>query len=73
MATGGVLAALDKEFRLSVGGDERVWTLQLTPRRPEVSLYLKQLDLQGSRGRLQVIVVLESQGDRTTTRLLYED
>jgi len=72
-AMAGDLRSLDKDFRLSLGGDERVWTVQLTPRRPEVARYLKQLDLQGSRGRLQVIVVLESQGDRTTTRLLYEN
>jgi hypothetical protein len=71
-AMAGDLAALEKDFQLAFGGDESVWTLQLKPRRSEVSRYLKQLELQGSRGQLQVLVIQEAQGDRTTTRLLYD-
>ena len=68
----GDLQALDKDFQLAPGGDERLWTLQLTPRRPDIARFLKQLELQGAGARVQVIVILESQGDRTTTRLIYE-
>jgi len=72
-AIAGDLAALEKDFQLTLGGDQQVWTVQLKPRQREVSRYLEQLELQGSRGRLQVLVILESQGDRTTTRLLYDE
>ena len=68
----GDLQALDPDFRLVPGGDERLWTLQLTPRRQDIARHLKQLELQGTGAHLQVIVILESQGDRSTTRLIHE-
>jgi hypothetical protein len=70
-AVTGDLAALEKDFRMTLGGDETLWTVQLTPRVPEVARVLKHIELQGSGGRLLVIVILESQGNRTTTRLLH--
>lgn len=68
----GDLQALDKEFRLVPGGDEQLWTLQLTPRRQDTARFLKQLELQGTGRHLQVIVILEGRGDRTITRLTAE-
>jgi hypothetical protein len=65
----GDLEALNKDFQLELSGDEREWTLQLTPRHPDVARQLKQISLQGAGRRLAVIVIQESQGDRTTTRL----
>ena len=41
-------------------------------RRPEVSRTLERLDLQGSHGQLLVLVILETQGDRTTTRIVHD-
>jgi hypothetical protein len=64
---------LNKDFQLELSGDEREWTLQLTPRHPDVARQLKQISLQGAGRRLAVIVIQESQGDRTTTRLHYPD
>jgi hypothetical protein len=71
-AMAGDLAALDKDFQLVFSGDERLWTVQMKARRPEVSRQLKQLELQGSQGRLQVLIIEEAKGDRTITRLQYE-
>jgi hypothetical protein len=71
-AVAGDVAALRTDFELHVDGDERLWTVELKPRRADVSRYLSQIELQGSRGRLQAIVVLETQGDRTITRLLHD-
>ena len=68
----GDLQALEKDFRLVPGGDQRLWTLQLTPRRQDIARFLKQLELQGAGPQLQVIVILESQGERSTTRLTSE-
>jgi hypothetical protein len=34
-----------------------------------VGRHLEQVELQGTGGQLQVIIVVERQGERTTTRL----
>lgn len=67
----GKLEALNADFQLALVGDERDWTLQLTPRRPEVARQLAQIIVQGNGRRLSAIVIVEGQGDRTTTRLQY--
>jgi hypothetical protein len=71
-AVAGDLAALEKDFTLRAEGDERLWTLQLVPRRTETARIVRQLDLQGTGALLRVIVILENQGERTTTRLSAE-
>jgi hypothetical protein len=65
----GDLGALEREFRIELSGDERVWRAQLKPRSPEVGRHLDQVELQGTGAQLQVIIVVERQGERTTTRL----
>lgn len=69
----GDLEALNKDFQLELSGDEREWTLHLTLRHPDVARQLKQISLQGAGRRLVVIVIQESQGDRTTTHLHYPE
>lgn len=68
----GDLRALDQDFHLALGGDQQLWTVRLTPRRPELARFLKELEMQGSGSSLRAIVVLEAQGERTTTRLTHE-
>jgi hypothetical protein len=68
----GDLAALEKDFELVTAGDDRAWTMQLTPRAADVARTLERLEVQGSEGRLQLFVVVESQGGRTTTRLVHD-
>ncbi|HSV81058.1 MAG TPA: LolA-related protein, partial [Ramlibacter sp.] len=65
----GDIVALERDFRIQLSGDERVWRAQLQPRSAEVSRHLEQVELQGTGGQLQVIIVVERQGERTTTRL----
>jgi hypothetical protein len=67
----GDLEALDKDFQLELSGDERKWTVQLTPRQEDVARHLKRIDMRGAGPRLSDMVILEAQGDRTTTRLIY--
>lgn len=67
----GDLEALNRDFLLALAGDERDWTLQLTPRQPDVARQLRQISVQGAGRRLSTIVIVESLGDRTTTRLQY--
>lgn len=70
LAVAGNLTALQQDFRVELGGSASVWTARLIPRRPEAVRGLDHVELQGSQGRLQVIVVQERSGERTTTRIL---
>jgi len=65
----GNLVALEQNFRIELLGDERLWSAQLQPRSPEVARSLDHLELHGAGTRLQVIIVVERQGERTTTLL----
>jgi hypothetical protein len=65
----GELTALESDFRLSPAGDDRSWTLQLTPREARVARILRTLEVQGSGRFLQAVVILETQGDRTVMRM----
>lgn len=65
----GEIVALEREFTIELRGDERAWTAHLKPRKPEIARQLESVELQGTGARLQVIIVAERQGERTTTRL----
>lgn len=65
----GDIVALQRNFDIRISGDERVWRAQLKPRNPEVGRNLEEVELQGTGGALQVIIVIQRQGERTTTRL----
>lgn len=65
----GDVTALQRDFDITVSGDERVWRAQLKPRTPGISRYLSEVELQGTGRQLQVIIVAERDGGRTTTRL----
>jgi hypothetical protein len=66
----GDIVALQRDFRIELSGDKAVWRAHLQPRAADVARYLESVELQGAAGRLQVIIVVERQGERTTTRLL---
>jgi len=63
------LLALEPYFSIELQGDELRWTARLQPRSPAVGRALDHLELQGEAAALQVIIVVERQGERTTTRL----
>jgi hypothetical protein len=68
-AVAGDLVGLERDFRIQLGGDERLWTVHLEPRAAELARHLDHLELQGTGARLQVIIIVERSGERTTTRL----
>ncbi len=65
----GDLVALQGDFEIKLSGDARVWSAHLKPRSSDVARHLEHVELQGTAGQLQVIIVVERQGERTTTRL----
>jgi hypothetical protein len=69
-ALAGDLAALQRDFRIVVHGDDRAWSVELRPLTPLVSRQLEGVELQGTGGQLRVLIVTERKGERTTTRIL---
>lgn len=69
-AVAGDLAALARDFTITVQGSPQAWSARLQPRSAALQRQLESLALQGSGARLQVLIVTERQGERTTTRLL---
>jgi hypothetical protein len=69
-ALAGDLVALQRDFQIDVTGDERAWSVQLRPRTALVSRQLDGVELEGTGGRLRVLIVTERKGERTTTRIL---
>lgn len=62
------LAALETDFRIEVVGDEHEWSVRLQPKNAGVSRHIDYLEIQGKASELQVLVVVERLGERTTTR-----
>ncbi len=64
----GDLLALERDYLIVLQGDLRAWTVQLQPKKAEVAHHLDHIELQGAGASLQVFIVVERQGERTTTR-----
>ncbi|HSW20744.1 MAG TPA: LolA-related protein [Ramlibacter sp.] len=69
-AVAGDIVALERDFTIVLRGTESVWSAQLQPRTPPVARQLESVELQGTSGRLRVLIVSDRQGERTTTRIL---
>lgn len=67
----GELGALEADFRIELAGEASAWRIHMAPRNAKVGAALAGVELQGSAGRIQVIIVNEPNGQRTTTRLAY--
>jgi hypothetical protein len=65
----GDLDALARDYRMELQGNEQRWHVQLVPRDGDLARYIAHLELQGQGASLQVIIVVEAQGGRSTTRL----
>lgn len=64
----GRLVELERDFEVRIRGDARGWSAHLKPRSSDVARYLESVELQGTAGFLQIMIVAERQGERTTTR-----
>ena len=64
----GDLLALESDFRVTVQGNPKLWTVYLQPNTAELARYLDHLEMQGAGAQLLVLIVVERKGERTTTR-----
>lgn len=65
----GDLNDISSDFKLTLEGGPESWRLRLTPATRELSDLLKQLEFQGTGAWIDKIIVIEAQGDTTTTVL----
>jgi hypothetical protein len=66
----GDLTTLDRTFTMDARGTQANWILRMNPRGGDAARYLDHVEIEGGRGEIRVISVVERQGERTTTRLL---
>lgn len=64
----GDLAALLRHYRVELEGDARAWTLVLLPSDPALAELVTVVRISGTRGRITGMEVVETGGDRVTTR-----
>jgi hypothetical protein len=67
----GDLAALARDFRIDITGDAGAWRARMTPKDAKVARALSAVEIEGANGRVVVITVSETSGQRTTTRLVH--
>lgn len=65
----GQLQSLQPLYQLDLQGDERAWTLMLTPKDAELAKHIAHIAVAGHADDLTRIEVLETSGDRSVTVL----
>lgn len=65
----GDLATLERHYRVRLEGGREAWTLDLSPREPQVAGAVASIRLSGSAARLARVEIEETSGDRVTMTL----
>lgn len=65
----GDAAVLQRHFKLKASGDEKAWTLELTPSDGAVAVYVERIVVAGRGGRVERIETFETTGDRTVMEI----
>ena len=63
----GDLSALREHYNVGFQADGARWQMRLAPKGPPVSQLIASIELRGDGPALEQMVVLEKEGDRTTT------
>lgn len=63
----GNLVGLERKFDIHVDGDDHAWRALLLPRDPGVRQALESVEVQGVGGNVRVLIVVDRQGEKTTT------
>jgi len=60
----GDLAALERYYKVDVGGSAEGWWLRLRPHEPELAQLVRSVTVQGAGGRIERVEIDEASGDR---------
>lgn len=59
------IETLEKQYTLTLTGTVESWTLHLSPRNEPLSQLVERVSIEGGNGRLQMVEILESGGNRS--------
>jgi hypothetical protein len=65
----GDRAALERVYRLYLGGSSAHWTLLLLPSSPEMSAVIRQIKITGEAAQLRSVEIQQADGDRSVMRI----
>jgi hypothetical protein len=57
--------ALERVYRLFLGGSAAHWTLVLLPLAPEMAASVRRIDIAGAAGQVRSIAITQADGDRS--------
>ncbi len=63
----GDRAALERNFTVALTGSRERWSMALTPINAKALQVIRNIEVSGSKGEIQVIEVLQANGDRSVT------
>lgn len=66
----GDRAALERIYRLELGGDAPGWRLTLTPRDAALAKLVTRVVIEGSQASVQRVTVEQADGDRSLMRII---
>ena len=67
----GDFSIISNDFNVHLEGTPESWRLRLTPATVELSGLLKELEFHGNGTHIEKFIIIEAQGDTTTTVLSY--
>lgn len=56
--------ALERQYLLSLSGDAKDWTLDLSPADPKITELVHRIRIEGHAGRVDRVDILQADGDR---------
>ncbi len=65
----GDLGALERFYKVDVGGSRGAWSLRLRPHDRELAQYVNAVTVQGAGARIERIEVVEASGDRSVMEI----
>jgi hypothetical protein len=65
----GDRAALERVYRLDLSGEPDAWTLHLVPSEAKLSGLVARIRIEGVRGELRLVEILQADGDRSVLRI----
>lgn len=65
----GDRSALEKNYLLSLSGDARAWTLDLSPSDPHITELVHRIRINGHAGQIDSVEILQADGDRSVMQI----
>lgn len=68
----GDIEQLKEIYEIRLDGSRADWRLDLTPKTREILKYIEQMEFSGSDARIQEVVTIQADGDKSTLELTWQ-